>query len=420
MIKKIFIFFLSSFVSLLAQNYALVNGEVYTVTNGIIKQGTVLISDGKIIDVGKNISIPDDYEKIDCTNLKIYPGLIDAGSAIGLVEIGSLPETIDNLELGDFNPNVQTLTAINPNSVLIPVNRAGGVTTVLSEPQGSLFTGQSSLINLFGFTPEQMAVKKIAGLHLVFPSKGRVSSFDKSALKEREKRFTRQMENLDELWVMAENYNRNYQKAKLNNELHLFKKNFRFDPFISLFEKEVPLVITVNRDTDILRAIDWTKNKNINVIFSGVTEGWRVAKQIADAKIPCLVGPILSLPTRPEDRYDRPYTNPKFLYEAGVTIAFRTGESSNVRNLPFHTAKSIAYGLPEDVGLKALTIFPAQIFGVDNLIGSIEKGKIANIVVTDNNILEINSQTKYLFINGKNVSLENRQQELYEKFRKRD
>ena len=111
MIKKIFIFFLSSFVSLLAQNYALVNGEVYTVTNGIIKQGTVLISDGKIIDVGKNISIPDDYEKIDCTNLKIYPGLIDAGSAIGLVEIGSLPETIDNLELGDFNPNVQTLTA---------------------------------------------------------------------------------------------------------------------------------------------------------------------------------------------------------------------------------------------------------------------------------------------------------------------
>lgn len=410
LILILFIFSVSTF----AQNYALTNGTIYTITNGIIENGTVLISNGKIEFVGTSIQIPENYLIINCEGLRIYPGLFDSGTSLGLVEIGSLPETRDNNEVGEFNPNMEAITAINPNSELIPVTRVNGITTVLAEPSGNLFNGQSCVINLFGYTPEAMSLIKNSGMHLNFPSRGRASSFDKTNLREREKRYDEAMKKLNSLWEMAENYVRNFKENKSN-----FKSDIRFDPFIDLFNKKYPLIINVNRDVDILRAIDWVKEKNINIIFSGVNEGWRVAEEIAKAGIPCLVGPVLSVPTRQEDRYDAPYTNAEKLRSAGVKFAFRTGESSNVRNLPYNAASAVAYGMPYEEALKGVTIYPAQIFGVENLIGSIENGKIANIVVTDNDILEVSTEIKYLFINGFNVSLENRHTKLYEEFKKR-
>lgn len=398
-----------------AQKYALTNGTIYTITNGIIENGTVLISEGKIEFAGTSTNIPDDYLIINCDGLRIYPGLFDSGTSLGLVEIGSLPETRDNSEVGEFNANMEAITAINPNSELIPVTRVNGITTVLAEPSGNLFNGQSCVINLFGYTPEAMSLIKNSGLHLNFPSRGRVSSFDKTSLREREKRYDEAMNKLNSLWEMAENYVRNFNEGKSN-----FKKDNRFEPFINLFDKKLPLIINVNRDVDILRAIDWVKEKNINVIFSGVNEGWRVADEIAKAGIPCLVGPVLSVPTRQEDRYDAPYLNAEKLRKAGVKFAFRTGESSNVRNLPYNAASAVAYGMPYEEALKGVTTYPAQIFGIDNLIGSIENGKIANIVVTDNDILEVATEIKYLFINGYNVPLENRHSKLYEEFKKRN
>lgn len=411
LILILFIFSVSTF----AQKYALTNGTIYTITNGIFENGIVLISEGKIEYAGTNRNIPDDYLIINCEGLKIYPGLFDSGTSLGLIEIGSLPETRDNNEVGEFNPNMEAITAINPNSELIPVTRVNGITTVLAEPSGNLFNGQSCVINLFGYTPEAMSLIKNSGMHLNFPSRGRASSFDKTNLREREKRYDEAMKKLNSLWEMAENYVRNFKDNKSN-----FKRDIRFEPFIDLFNKKFPLIITVNRDVDILRAIDWIKEKNINVIFSGVSEGWRVADEIAKAKIPCLVGPVLSVPTRQEDRYDAPYLNAEKLRKAGVKFAFRTGESSNVRNLPYNAASAVAYGMPYEEALKGVTIYPAQIFGIDNSIGSIENGKIANIVVTDNDILEVATEIKYLFINGYNVPLENRHSKLYEEFKKRN
>lgn len=418
--KKLFLIgllFISS--NLFAQKFALVNGTIHTITNGIIDNGLLLIDGNNISFVGKKKEFSTEYKVVDCAGLQIYPGLIDAGSTLGTAEIGSIPETNDFSELGEFATNMHTLTAVNPNSEIIPTIRVEGITTALSEPVGSLFNGMSTLINLHGYTPEQMAVKKITGLHLTFPTKGRFSSFDKNSLKQREKRFEDQMKKLNELWEIAENYSRNFKSAASSNSLNEFKRDIRFDPFIDLFEKKYPLIINVNRDVDILRAIEWVKNKNVEVIFSGVSEGWRVADYLKEANIPCLVGPVLNLPTRSEDRYDRQYVNATILHNAGVKAALRSGSDTDSRNLPFHAATLVAYGLSEDAALKMLTQFPAEIFKVDNLLGSLSEGKLANIVVCNGNILEVSTKIHKVFINGFDVSLESRQTKLYDEFRKR-
>ncbi len=402
-----------------AQSFALKDGEINTITNGVFI-GNIVIENGKISAVGKDILIPDSLETIDCKGLRIYPGLIDAGSFLGLIEIGSLPETRDNAEVGEFNPDLLAFTAINPNSVLIPVARVNGVTSVISEPSSGLFPGQSTLINLFGYTPDEMAILKSAGMHLNFPSKGRTSSFDKSKLEEREKKYKEEMKKLNELWIMAENYYKNYKKAFEENKLDSFPINLQFQAFVPLFDEQLPLIIHVNSQYDILQAIEWLSNKKIKKIFSGVSEGWRVADDIAKSGIPCLVGPVLALPTRAEDRFDVPYKNVERLRKAGVKVAFRSGESSNVRNLPYEAATAVAYGMPEDEALKALTINPAEIFGVSDKYGSIENGKVANLVVTNGNILQVRTKILHLFINGHKVSLKNRQSELYDEFKKRN
>lgn len=419
--KKIFLIAMVLFASIsFAQKYALIDGTIHTIVNGKIESGLLLIDDNKISYVGAKKEFSSDYRIIDCNGLQVYPGLIDAGSTLGTAEIGSIPETNDFAELGEFSPNMHTLTAVNPNSEIIPTIRVEGVTTALSEPVGNLFSGMSTVINLHGYTPEQMSVKKIAGLHLTFPGKGRVSSFDKTSLKQREKRFEEQMKKLDELWEMAENYVRNFKAAEKSNSPGNFKRNIRFDPFIDLFNKKYPLIVNVNRDLDILRAIEWIKNKNVEVIFSGVSEGWRVASYIKEANIPCLVGPVLSLPTRGEDRYDRQYVNATILHKAGVKVALRSGSDTDTRNLPFHGATLVAHGLDEESAMKMMTLFPSEIFKIDDKLGSLAEGKIANIVVCNGNIMEVSTKIHKVFINGFDVPLESRQTKLYDEFKKRN
>lgn len=411
--KIIFISILFSAL-IFPQKYALINGDVYTVTNGVMNGATVLINGERIEAVGTNVNITDDYESIDCSGMRIYPGLIDAGSRLGLQEIGSLQETRDYSEVGEFNPEVKAIAAVNPNSELIPVTRVNGITTVLAEPSSGLFPGQSAIINLSGYTPDQISVKNAAGLHLNFPSKGRASSFEKEKIEEREKKFKEKMDELNSIWEMAENYYRNSKSEKEN-----FKRDFRFDPFVDLFEKKIHLIITVNNDLDILRALDWIKEKDIKIIFSGVSEGWRVADEIAKAKIPCLAGPVLTLPSRAEIKYDAPYTNIEILRKAGVKIAFRSGETENVRNLPYELATAISYGMPEEEALKAVTIYPSQIFEIEKDYGSIEPGKIANLVVIKGNIFEVRNSPAYIFIKGEQIPLVSRHTKLYEEFKNR-
>jgi len=401
--------------------FALVNARIETVTNGVIERGTLLIRDGRIAALGPDPAIPSDAERIDCEGLTIYPGLIDAGTEIGLVEVGSLAETRDNDEVGDVTPQMRALTAVNPNSVAIPVTRVNGVTTALAAPSGGLFPGTAALINLHGYTPEQMRVGGFGGVVMSFPSSGRDGWWDERTDEEIEKSATKAKERLKDIWDQAVLYARidsaHRAAPESDRTLEYAPEMMALAPVV---RGEAPLLIEVNAARDIDSALVWVRARKIRAIFTGVSEGWRVADRIAAAKIPCIVGPVLSIPNRASDRYDKAYANPGLLARAGVTVAIRTGESANVRNLPYNAGFAAAYGMGREEALRAVTIVPARIFGVDSLIGSLEVGKQATLFIADGDPFEPATNVVHLFIDGYRVPMASRHIDLYREFIKRE
>ena len=399
--------------------FALTNGKIVTVTNGTIEGGTLIVADGKISAVGKDISIPDGAEVIDCTGLSVYPGMIEGGAKLGLIEVGSDARTRDYNEIGEVIPQMQALTAVNPNSVLIPVTRISGVTTSLAVPEGSLFPGTAALINLHGYTPDQM----YAGFDAValnFPATGKRSPWDSRTEEEIKKDTEKAMELLNNTWEKAVAYHQidsAIHAAKSAEEMKYYPEMQALQPVV---EGKKALLVEVNAAKDIKAAIKWVEDKNIKVIFTGVAEGWRVAEELAKAKIPVIAGPVLSIPTREYDRYDASYENPGIMLKAGVKVAIKTADAENVRNLPYNAGFAATYGMGKEEALKAITITPAEIFGVADRLGSIEKGKVANLFVTDGDPFETQTQVKHVFISGWKIPLESRQTELYDEFLHRE
>jgi imidazolonepropionase-like amidohydrolase len=403
------------------RRFALTNARIETVSYGAIENGTLLLEGDRITAMGTNIEIPADATVIDCAGLTVYPGFIDSGTQLGLSEVGSDPRTRDFSETGDLTPHVQALTAVNPNSVLIPVTRVSGVTTALAQPSGGLFPGTAALINLHGYTPNQMLVPGSETVVLQFPVTGRRGGFDQRSEEDIEKADKEAMKKLDDMWDRAELYATLDSSFTANPSA---KRTTEYVPEVAALlpaaRGERPLLVVVNRAGDIEKAIEWVEERNIPLpIFSGVAEGWRVATALAEADIPVIVGPILALPSRQSDRYDRAYSNAALLAEAGVRIAIRTGETENVRNLPFHAGFAAAYGLGREAALRAVTLTPAEIFGVAEDIGSIEVGKRANVFVADGDPFEPATQITHVFIDGYNVPLESRHTRLYDEFLQR-
>jgi imidazolonepropionase-like amidohydrolase len=400
---------------------ALKNATIYTVKNGVIPSGTVLIKDGKITAVGANVTVPNDAQVIDCTGKSIYPGLIDGGSQIGLHEIGSIAETQDENELGNITPQMQALTAVNPNSVVIPITRVNGVTTGLAMPTGGLFPGTAALINLYGYTPQQMYTG-FKGVVLNFPSTGRFGGFDRRSDEDIEKASKKAMEELNQTWQKALDFVRIQAAYNASTATHLPEYAPEMEALAPVVKKEMPLLVEVNAAKDILAALDWIKAKGMKAILTGCAEGWRVADKIAASQLPCVVGPILSMPTRDSDRYDRAYGNAGLLHKAGVKIAIRSEDSDNgnVRNLPYHAGYAAAFGLGKDEALRAVTLDAAEIFGVADHLGSIEVGKDATLFVTTGDPFEPKTQVLQIFIDGYNVPVISRHTELYKEFLQRN
>lgn len=393
--------------------FALTNAKIETITNGTIQTGNLIIKDGKIAAVGTRIPIPPDATQIDCNGLTIYPGMIDGGTTLGLNEIGAVSLTMDSDELGDLTPHVQSLTAVNPNSALIPVTRVSGVTTVLTKPTGGRFPGTAALIDLLGYTPEQMYAGFKAVL-LNYPSSGSRGRFDRRTDEERAKQEEKHLKELNKVWEQAKLY------AALSSEEAALKYNPELEALAPVTTGEATLMIEVHRAKDIKSAIKWVEDNKVKAIFTGVSEGWRVAEELAASKIPVITGPVLSRPTRSSDKYDRPYSNAGAMQKAGVKVAIRSNDSENVRNLPYNAGFAATYGMGKEEALKAITIVPAEIFGLADKIGSLEAGKTATLFVTDGDPFETKTQVKHLFINGWNVPLESRQTYLYDEFLQRE
>lgn len=391
--------------------FLLQNATVVTVTKGTLTNTSVLVENGKIAQVGTNISA-DGAEVIDCSGMFIYPGMIDSGTRLGLVEVSSVPETVDYAEVGNVTPNMQALTTVNPNSEAIGVTRVSGVTTVLTVPTGGLFPGTAALINLNGYTPDQM-YGGFKAIVMNFPSSGRRGRFDRRSDEDVKKDSEKALKDANEIWDNAKKY---LELKNAGAELQYYPE---MDQLSKAVSGELPLLIVVDAASDIQNAIKWVEGKNIKVIFSGVAEGWRVADEIAKAGIPVITGPVQELPTRQSDRYDTPYANAGKMAKAGVKVALRTDDEENVRNLPFHAAFAAAYGLGKEEALKAITINPAEIFGIADQYGSIEAGKRANLVISTGDPLETSSQIHHVFIDGYRVPMSNRHIRLYQEFLER-
>ena len=390
--------------------FVLSNATVVTVTKGTLENASVVIDNGKILEVGKNVLVPPGAKNIDCTGLSIYPGMIDGGTQLGLVEVSSVSLTRDANELGETTPQMQALTAVNPNSVAIPVTRVSGVTTVLSMPTGGRFPGTASLIDLWGYTPDQMFAG-FKGIILNYPSTGRRGRWDRRSDEEIKKEEEKSLKALNDTWEEATLY------AQLSKDGGELEYNPEMEVLAEVINGNTTLMVNANQAKDIESALGWVeKNKIQKVILVGAYEGWRVADKIVAANIPVITGPILRTPSRASDRYDKAYANAGLMQKAGVKVAIRTNETENVRNLPFNAGFAAAYGMGKEEALKAITIVPAEIFGIADKAGSIEAGKNATLFVTDGDPFETKTQVQHVFINGWKVPMDSRHIRLYDEF----
>lgn len=393
--------------------FALTNAKIYTVTNGIIENGTIIINNGIIEAVGADVNIPADAEVFDYNGKEIYPGMIDSGTTLGLAEISSIAEANDFREFGNLTPQMQALTAVNPNGVAIPVTRVSGVTTVWTMPRGGVLPGTAASINLFGYTPDQMYAGS-KGIVMNFPSTAGGRRYRRLSAEEKEKRRKKALKTINDAWDKAELY------LELENSDEL--RNYpEIEALVPVVKGEMVLFLEANAAKDIINAIEWVQERGYEkVVLTGVSEGWRVADEIAESGFPVITGPVQAIPTRQSDRFDAAYANPGVLQKAGVKVALRTMDAENVRNLPYHAGFAAAYGMGREEALKAITINAAEILGVSDQIGSIEVGKKANIFVATGDPFETSTKITDLFIDGFKVPMTSRQIRLYDEFLNRN
>jgi imidazolonepropionase-like amidohydrolase len=405
-----------------AGTYVIRGGTVVPVVGARIPNGTVLISGGKIQAVGANVQAPQGATVIDATGLFVYPGMIDSGTELGLTEIGSVPGSTDTREIGDFNPQDVALSAVNAHSELIPVTRVNGVTTVVTSATGALMSGTAALIDLWGWTPDEMAIKPRVAQVMSYPSSGgggRGGGFGGRPQSDASETVSRQVRAMRDFFADARAYAD--VKAKLatgGSVPNAPRVNQAMESLVPAIRGEMPIIFDVNTIDQIRGVLTLADSFKLKVILRGPRDAWRVADTLAARGIPVIVGPTTQVPG-PDDPYDAIYAQPGVLAKAGVKIAFQTSGASDVRDLPYNAALATGYGLDMDEAMKALTINPAQIFGVADRYGSLEPGKVANVIVTTGNPLDVRSNVKYLFIRGEQVPLTDRHTKLYEQFRAR-
>lgn len=396
--------------------YAITHATVVPVTGPRIANGTVVVRDGRIAAVGASVVVPTEAQVLDGTGLFVYPGLIDSGTQLGLVEIGSVPGGQDNQELGQFNPQDNVLTAVNPHSAHIGITRANGVTSVITSAQGGLIQGTAALIDMAGWTPYEMAESRQAAMVMTYPRTGGRGRFGGGGRfggpsAEGAEAQNRQVQELYAYLRNAKAYNERPNPAVQNRAYAALGPALR---------GEMPVVFDVETEGQIRGVLALADTFHLKVILRGAQDAWMLADTLAARKIPVVVGPMTQTPSG-DAPYDAVYAMPGVLARAGVLIAFQSGDGGegNARNLPYNAALATAYGLDPEEALKAVTINPARIWGVGDRLGSIEPGKAANLFVTTGDPLDVRSLVKHVFIKGELQPWDDRHTVLYEKFRAR-
>ncbi|HVS32217.1 MAG TPA: amidohydrolase, partial [Thermoanaerobaculia bacterium] len=328
--------------------FAIRNATIHPVTSAPVPNGTIVFSNGVITAVGAGVAVPAGATVVDGTGLSVYPGLIDAGSKVGLVEISSVAGTVDTTELGDMNPNARADVAINPHSNLVNVTRVNGVTAVLTVPAGGVISGQSALIQLAGWTPPEMVIKSPVAMHLRFPllrSRPLVElPAEEEAEKELRKTYSRQLDKLRDVFRDAQAYGKAAAARTTDGTVRRFNRDLVLEALVPVVEGKVPVIIEANLERDIRAALEFADEFKLKAMISGAQDVVPVIPEIKRRNIAVIIGPILELPPREDDPYDLLYANAAALHEAGVPFAIRTDDDHNTRNLPYHAATAAAFG----------------------------------------------------------------------------
>ena len=385
------------------------DADVYPVTGPAMQGVSVLVQDGKIAEIGAKIAPPKGIRIVEAKGLRVYPGMIDSATELGLQEIEAVRETEDTGELGEFMPQLRALAAVNPASEHFPVVRVNGITSVMTFPSsgetgaggggGGRFgggerqyiAGQAALIHTDGWTWDDMAIKPYAALHLIFPSiprggrGGGVGGPDTApgggaagGTAQARQTYEAQIAGINQFFDDA----RVYQKAKAA-KVAGFRTNLKFEAMIPVLEGKTPVAISASRASAIHDAVQFAGKQNVKIVILGPQDLKQTAAELKEKNIPVILGRVLALPENEDDEYDAASLLPLIAYKAGVKFALGTFGNEFVRNLPYEAAAATAYGLPYDEALKAITINAAQIWGVADQIGSVEKGKWADLIVTN-------------------------------------
>jgi imidazolonepropionase-like amidohydrolase len=410
-----------------ATTYAITHAKIFTLTGPALEDGTLLIRDGKIAAVGTNVAVPAGAQVIDAKGLQIYPGLFDPITQMGLREIGAVSATVDSTETGAYNPDVVAAEAVLPSSEHIPVTRAAGITEVLAVPASGGFDssgsdcvlgGQASAIHLAGWTINDMLLKKSVAMVLNWPAIP-AETFDLSTFSRKPKPFKEAKEEYDkqvnELTEWLERA-RHYALAMGHGGPADYQRDLKLEALVPVTRGELPVLVFADRAREIRASVEFCDKQKLKMILAGGAEAYKVKDLLRSKNVPVILRPILTEPLEEDDAYDRLLTQPAELASAGVKFAFGSFDNSFARRLGQQAANAVAYGLPYDEALKAVTLYPAQIFGLADQVGTLETGKVANLIVTTGDPMELTTDVKFLFIKGQQTSLANKHLALYEKY----
>ena len=399
---------------------AITNATIHPITRPAIERGTIVLRGGKIEALGASVAVPAGAAVVDAAGADVYPGFINARTQMGLNEPG--PRGFEDVnEMLDLNPQLRTRVAYHSESDAIAVSRANGITTVAVMPGGGTFGGEVAIMNLDGWTWEEATVKPNAGITFTFPSLGGGggrggggggrggggAGGEGVTFEDLKRNRDRRLDELARLFDQV----RAYAKAGPDKTV-----DWTLQALVPVVERRLPLVTAVNRAQDIRDAVAFADRVKVNIVISGGTEANMVAPLLKEKNIPVILGNILSLPGSEDAFHAATYQLAGELAQAGVKVAFSTADSAYVRNVPYHAAMSVAWGMNRDEALKALTINAAEILGVSDRLGSLEPGKDANLFVSKGDPLEIRTSITHVFISGKDVGLDNKHERLYRKY----
>lgn len=391
------------------EKIALIGANVHTGLGDVLQQTNLIFDKGKIVYLGNDPGRLNGCRQIDVHGKEIYPGLIAAGTQLGLIEIEQVKATHDEREFGDYNPNVSSLRSYAADSKIIPTLRSNGILLAEVIPSGGIITGQSSIVQLDAWNWEDAAYQENFALHLDWPE-DRKSVFKKDNNSgNKENSYSKKIDELDQYFLAAQSY---------ANDTKQSGRHLAFEAMAGLFNQTKKLIIHVDDAKQIEQAVLFAEKFNIHPIINGAREAWRIPQFLKAHNVPVILHQAQQLPYREDDDVDLSYKHAKLLFDSGILYCLKIDGFWQVRNLAFQAGETAAYGLSKEQALQSISYNAAKILGIEKKTGSLEIGKDANIIVSTGDLLDMKTNNIILaFIQGRQIDLDDKQKVLYRKYK---